>query len=114
MQVSLPWPPRGLWPNDRNHWAAMARAKHSYRKTAWTLALQAREPMPQARLCVHMTFCPPDARQRDLDNMIAAMKAGLDGLSDAIGVDDRHFALSAEVGASVKNGAVHVTVTAAK
>ena len=114
MIVELPWPPRALWPNSRNHWSAISRVKRTYREAAWALSLEARETMPQARLAVHLTFCPPDARRRDLDNMIAAMKAGLDGLADAIGVDDRHFALSAEVGEVTPNGAVKITVGAAK
>ena len=113
MIVELPWPPRGLWPNARNHWAAMARAKRSYKNAAWALATKSKHPMPQARLCVHMAFCPPDNIRRDMDNMIAAMKAGLDGISLAIGVDDHLFNLTAEIGPVGKPGLVRITIEAA-
>jgi crossover junction endodeoxyribonuclease RusA len=33
----------------------------------------------------------PDKRHRDADNCLAAAKAGLDGMADALGVNDRHF-----------------------
>ena len=49
------------------------------------------------RLRVHLTFVPPDRRLRDADNCIAAAKAGLDGLADALGVNDRRFVLSSEL-----------------
>jgi crossover junction endodeoxyribonuclease RusA len=32
-----------------------------------------------------------DKRHRDADNCLAAAKAGLDGMADALGVNDRHF-----------------------
>lgn len=113
MIVELPWPPRALWPNARNHWSAMARAKRSYKAAAWALAAEARQPMPQARLRVHMAFCPPDKIRRDMDNLIAAMKAGLDGISQAIGVDDHLWVLSAEIGPVEKPGVVRITIEAA-
>ena len=109
MQISLPWPPRGLWPNYRNHWAAMARGKRAYKQAAWALA-QPIGKVAWPRVSVHLTFCPPDNRRRDMDNMIAAMKAALDGLSAAIGVDDCRFVLSAEMGPVAPRGAVLVTV----
>jgi len=40
---------------------------------------------------VKITFYPPDKRHRDADNMIASMKAGFDGVADALKVDDKLF-----------------------
>lgn len=77
------------------------------------MATEARQPMPSARLRVHLTFCPPNKIRRDMDNMIAAMKAGLDGIAQAIGVDDHLWILSAEVGEVAKLGAVRVKIEAA-
>jgi crossover junction endodeoxyribonuclease RusA len=34
---------------------------------------------------------PPDRRARDLDNMLASIKSGLDGLADALEANDRRF-----------------------
>ena len=42
-----------------------------------------------------MTFHPPGRYRYDLDNLVARMKAPLDGLASALGVDDRHFRLAA-------------------
>jgi crossover junction endodeoxyribonuclease RusA len=38
-----------------------------------------------------VTFVMPDKRLRDTDNCLAAAKAGLDGMADALGVNDRQF-----------------------
>ena len=43
------------------------------------------------RVHVRVTFHPPDMRARDLDNMFASIKGGLDGLADALGIDDSWF-----------------------
>lgn len=46
---------------------------------------------------VSLTFHPADKRRRDLDGCIASCKAYLDGLADALGVDDNRFTLSARM-----------------
>jgi crossover junction endodeoxyribonuclease RusA len=38
-----------------------------------------------------LTFCPPDGRARDLDNLLAAAKHSLDGVAAALAMDDREF-----------------------
>jgi len=40
---------------------------------------------------VFLDFCPPNRRARDDDNIVAAFKAGRDGLADALGIDDANF-----------------------
>jgi crossover junction endodeoxyribonuclease RusA len=42
-------------------------------------------------------FYPPDRRHRDMDNMFAAMKAGLDGLADALHFNDKGFKVTLDV-----------------
>jgi crossover junction endodeoxyribonuclease RusA len=60
---------------------------------------------------IALAFVLPDRRSRDLDNLLARMKSGLDGLADAMGVDDRHWRLAIEIAPEVvKGGAVLVTV----
>lgn len=46
----------------------------------------------------------------DIDNALARMKSGLDGLADAIGIDDKHWALSLQWGDPVKGGEVSINV----
>ncbi len=62
----------------------------------------------------HLTlrFCPPDRRRRDLDNMFASFKHGIDAVAEAIGIDDYGFAFTIARGEPVKGGSVQVTITA--
>ncbi|MEY2875253.1 MAG: hypothetical protein RLZZ373_2624 [Pseudomonadota bacterium] len=112
--LTLPWPDRRLSPNSRGHWRELAKAKQSYRSLcALTARSQGATPIPAERLRVHMTFVAPDRRRRDLDNLIASMKSGLDGLADVLRVDDNRWALGAELGdGTVPGGQVLVTVGA--
>ena len=113
MQIRLPYPPAKLSPNKRLHWAARAQAVAKYRRECAVLARHFRDlprtlsPRP---LPVKITFHPPDKRRRDRDNMIAAFKAGADGVADAIGVDDAHWSPTYAVGEPVKGGCVIVTI----
>lgn len=107
LSITLPWPPAGLSPNARLHWSKTARLKKDYRKACgWEAIAQGIRKIEADALVVHLTFYPPDRRHYDQDNLVARMKAGLDGLSDAIGVDDKHFKLShdlaTEIGGMVK------------
>ena len=112
MIVNLPWPARILSPNARAHWSGIARAKRSARIAAYYLAREARPSLTMTAPLVSMEFRPPDNRRRDLDNLIASMKAALDGIADAIGCDDHTFRLAASMGpAQPPHGAVIVTVT---
>ena len=43
------------------------------------------------KLVLEMTFIPPDRRSYDRDNLVARMKAGIDGLADALKINDKRF-----------------------
>lgn len=60
---------------------------------------------------IDIEFCPPDNRARDLDNMLAASKALLDGVADATGIDDSLWSLSIRRGEKRKGGAVIVVIS---
>lgn len=112
--IELPWPPKELSPNARQHFHAAARAKKAYRSRCRVLgeaqALSSVRNGAQSVL-VHLAFFKPDKRHRDWDNMVASMKSGLDGLADAMGVDDSKWRLSFDVpDAVVPSGLVLVTV----
>ena len=108
--VRLPWPPKELSPNARVHWAKKAKAAQSYRQYACVLTLCEKGLHIEAN-CLHLTFRPPDRRRRDLDNMLASIKAGIDGIADALGVDDQHFSLRLERGEPTKGGEVVAVIT---
>lgn len=116
IELYLPWPPKELSPNARLHFMKVARVKKSYRSTCRVLALAvgAKALAPLGRLHVELTFYPPDRRHRDQDNMLAAMKSGLDGLADAIGLDDRNFKTTFQVADQTSiGGRVKVQITGA-
>jgi crossover junction endodeoxyribonuclease RusA len=96
LTVTLPWPPSNLSPNARQHWAALARAKRAYRRACWAQAIEqgARRLHGVDRLHVGLEFVPPSRRPFDLDNLLARMKAGLDGLADVLGVDDSKWEIT--------------------
>jgi len=119
MTVTLGWPSRALSPNARSHWAALARAKKAARKegyiTTWMSQTRGTPYLSldgAASISIQVTFIPPGSRRRDLDNLIASIKPHLDGISDAIGIDDSRWIWAAPVIAKPeKPGRVVVTLT---
>jgi len=115
MRIVLPWPNPKLNPNKRLHWAPRSKAAKADRALAGTITraniyvtahqLALPDPLP-----LTITFFPPDKRKRDRDNMIASMKATMDGVADALGVDDSRFVPTYQVGEPVKGGRVLVEV----
>lgn len=113
LTTNLPWPPKELNPNARVHWAKLAKVKKSYRQhCAWQAVRDGlKRQSPECAPAVHLTFCPPNKRRRDWDNLLASMKAGLDGLSDVLGIDDSRFRISFELDYSQLTATVQVKVT---
>jgi crossover junction endodeoxyribonuclease RusA len=115
--VRLNWPAPGLNPNSRLHWSRKSRLVKTARQAAWGATLEkfgSLNRLPKgSRVYLEMVFCPPDKRRRDADNIIASLKASLDGISDALGIDDSKFVSTYSMGEPVKGGAVIVTVRSA-
>jgi len=57
----------------------------------------------------------PNARRHDRDNLLARMKAGIDGVCDALGIDDSRFAaVTVQAGAVTRpDGCVWVRIAKA-
>jgi crossover junction endodeoxyribonuclease RusA len=109
--VHLPWPTGPLSQNSRAHWSVRQRHVRNARRAAWALTVEARATAgetPELRF----TFHPPNRVRRDVSNVIGALKASVDGIADALGVDDSRFRISwpVEFAAPVKGGAVVVEV----
>ena len=118
MNVRLPWPDRRLSPNARVHRMERARFAREAKEdaiiaTCGQLSVQQRRDL-RDRETVHLaiTFRPPDARKRDLDNMLASAKAALDGFAHACQVDDYRFSLSLTRGAPIKGGEIQLFIPA--
>lgn len=116
----LPWPPSGLSPNARMHWRGRARLASLYRHQCAWLSVTECAPYRRlaaeradARINVDVEFRPPDRRRRDLDNCIAAFKAGADGVADATGIDDGHWTATYRMGTPRHPGEVVVRLSLA-
>lgn len=107
--IHLPWPPRELSANSRKDRRATTDKRQRYREAGFYAANEAKVKVP-ADATLSIMFFPPDKRRRDLDNMLASIKYGLDGIALASGVDDHGWSLTLERKEPVKGGAVLVQV----
>jgi len=90
--INLPWPHKDLSPNARGHWGKKANATKKARKDGYNASLAAGVSKIDAKAAhVTTTFFPPTLAGFDDDNLQARCKAFFDGISDAIGIDDKHF-----------------------
>ena len=103
-EIELPWPPSQLFPNYRNshHWSRSDKQRRNARTLAWGLTAQQLGPLLRKyeapeRLPVRIQVAAPKrgGRTPDDDGIKGACKAYLDGISDALGVDDKRFSLGA-------------------
>ena len=106
-EAVLPWPPKVLNPNERPHHMAKSRAVKAYRAACGWACKAAKLTAPEdGDIHIWIDFYQPDKRHRDEDNMLAAAKSLLDGLADALQVNDKRFKLhpffSEQIGGYIK------------
>jgi crossover junction endodeoxyribonuclease RusA len=126
IELVIPWPPKQLQGNGTRSRMARYRIGKEYRGAAYLLTMHA---MPRelrgcgigyrGDLLVTLEFRQPakrsdgrrNAQRNDDDNIVAAMKYALDGIADALGVNDRQFRLQRPThGERVDGGAVVVRI----
>ena len=113
--IRMPWPDDALWQNVRVHWAARSAATRSARALAgWECKASGCKFItltgpPLIRWSVHR---PPKSRA-DYLNAIGACKPYLDGIQDAMMIDDGKFLhdLPRGFGERVPGGLIVVTIT---
>lgn len=114
-EIVLPWPSRDLHPNARVHWGRRSRAAKKARRDAHLIAKSAgwnHAEWPEGRLHVWIDGYPKDRRRRDADGLLSSLKPVLDGIADAMGVDDRRFVPHPWVKDEIrKPGEVRIRVT---
>ena len=109
--LKLPYPAKELNPNRRSHWAVTAKHKKVAREQAFYLTKMAKvELIGTGAIDLHITFMPPDKRGRDMDNMLASCKSMIDGIADALGVNDKRFRYHLAIGEVIKGGLVQIEV----
>lgn len=112
ISIILTWPSSDLSPNARLHWSQVAKAKKKYRMDCCLQSkIQGARPIQAERIDAVFTFYPPSKRRIDLDNCIARMKSGIDGIADAIRVDDSKWRMTFEIAEPCKGGMVKVGIS---
>lgn len=84
--IVLPWPPSCLSSNARPNYFDKARATKAYRGIVGYHAKGA--PTIERPSLTLVPLVKPPQRRRDIDNIVGALKAAIDGLTDAAWWDD--------------------------
>ena len=94
--ITLSWPDKALSPNGRSHWAAKAKAAKRARSDAFHLAREAGFDTSTfadygGKLHLWIDCYAKTRNYPDADNVLASLKNSLDGIADALGVNDSRF-----------------------
>lgn len=113
--ITLPWPSSKLNPNQSKgrHWASTSTLRKKSRQDAFIATPAGAKAMmaTDGDIGMRITFMQPDNRARDRDNLLAASKPAIDGIADALGVNDARFnPVVIRRGYSIKNGYVMVEI----
>jgi Holliday junction resolvase RusA-like endonuclease len=101
VKIILPWPDAKLNPNQSKgrHWGSTTAQRKKARNDAFWITrgallevLGGIQTISSGEvLALSITFVQPDKRARDRDNLLAALKPSLDGVADALDVNDSQF-----------------------
>lgn len=98
ISITIPWPSSKLNPNRSKglHWAATTKLRKDARAGAYYAAIAAMKSqnyafMRDSDIAISITFVQPDRRARDRDNLLASLKSSIDGIADALGINDSQF-----------------------
>lgn len=113
-RIVLTWPTPGLFPNKKGHWTDKANEKRKHKSDSYYLTKHQIKlfKWQGGRVPLNIIFSPPHQKY-DLDNCLAALKAALDGVADALHVNDRMFRpITIDFGDVVDGGEVVIEFTA--
>jgi crossover junction endodeoxyribonuclease RusA len=95
LRIELSWPAAELSPNASKHHMVVHRFKKAAKLEAGWATKIARPfdwSPPEGKIPIHLIAHPPMAwRTGDDDNLVARVKAHLDGIAEVLGVNDRVF-----------------------
>jgi hypothetical protein len=110
VQIVLPFPPASLSGHNTGHHYAKAKLIAQHREWAMNATLAAAPKVPaegDIRIC--LAFYPPN-RRGDRTNFPNRAKPAIDGIADALKVNDSRFLPSYLFGEPVKGGQLVVTI----
>lgn len=114
MIVTLPFPPSDFSGHNNGHWRDLNKMVATYRAEAFHLTRAAQRachyvPPAKGDILIHFLFVAPDNRS-DRTNYAGRLKAQIDGIAEALGVNDKRFLPSYSFADSAKPGWVEVTI----
>ena len=117
MNIELPYPDKVLSPNSRCHWSKKALAAKKARSDAFVIARAAGFNKStfagyEHRLHFWIDIYAKTKNYPDADNMLSSLKSALDGIADALELNDRRFIPHPFVeDATYKGGKVVIRIT---
>ncbi len=114
MTFDLPFPPSSLSGHNNGAWYNRDKIVATYRAEAFHLTRNAKAKQGFAvpatgDIAISFLFFPPDNRS-DRTNFAGRMKAQIDGIAEALGVNDKRFLPSYQFADPCKPGRVVVTL----
>ena len=114
MIITLPFPPSDFSGHNNGYWRDLNKLIATYRAEAFHLTRTAQRgcgyiPQADGDIAIAFRFVPPDNRS-DRTNFAGRLKAQIDGIAEALGVNDKRFLPSYEFSAPGKPGYVEVTL----
>lgn len=114
LTIELPFPPSKLSRNgsqgDYRGKAAYAKAYRADCLIACQNAAGSIDWLPDIPVMLELTYHAHDKRHRDLDNLLAMTKQGIDAIAEYIGIDDKHFEFTIRRGEVRKPSVVVVKI----
>lgn len=87
------------------------KARAEFRLDCFYIAKNNQPELLKNNIHLDLVFHPPSRRKYDLDNALASLKSGLDGVAEAWGVNDSRFRpITIDVGEPIKGGMVRLRV----
>lgn len=114
MKIVLPFPPSSLSGHNNGAWYNRDKIVATYRAEAFHLTRSAKAKQgytvpAEGDIAISFTFYPPDNRS-DRTNFAGRLKAQIDGIAEALGVNDKRFLPSYHFAGIEKPGRVEVTL----
>lgn len=109
----LPWPPASLSGHAKGHWRGKAKVTKQHRVDAYWAAVEAgwhKLDLADGDIRLRVTFTPPDNRG-DRVNYPNRIKPYIDGIADAMNVNDKRFCIPEYAVAAVDKSASGVVFT---
>lgn len=106
--IELPFPPSSLSGHNNGAWYTKAKIVATHRAWAFHATREAKiKVAPEGDIVIKFRFVPPNDRS-DRTNFANRLKPYIDGIAEALGINDKRFLPSYEFADPEKPGRVEV------